>query len=73
MKSLTQDELDNHLIQINTGEGKSIALGFTAVLLAALGFRVDVVCYSRYLSNTISSSPPSCFCFSFLRCCLFVA
>jgi hypothetical protein len=39
----------NHLIQINTGEGKSIALGFTAVILAALGFSVDVVCYSRYL------------------------
>lgn len=45
---LTQDDLRNHLIQIKTGEGKSIALGFTAVILAALGFSVDVVCYSRY-------------------------
>ena len=43
--------LGNHLIQINTGEGKSVALGFTAVLLSLLGFSVDVVCYSRYLSE----------------------
>ena len=39
----------NHLIQINTGEGKSVALGLTAVILATLGFSVDVVCYSSYL------------------------
>jgi hypothetical protein len=38
------------LIQINTGEGKSIALGFTAIVLAKLGYQVDVVCYSEYLS-----------------------
>lgn len=31
--------------------GKSIALGFAATLLALLGLRVDVVCYSRYLSE----------------------
>jgi len=54
MYSLTQEGLDNHLIQINTGEGKSIALGFTAVILAVLGFRVDVVCYSRYLSKAMT-------------------
>ncbi len=44
------DTMDNHLIQINTGEGKSIALGFTAIVLAKLGYQVDVVCYSEYLS-----------------------
>ena len=42
-----QGVLSNHLIQIGTGEGKSIALGFTAAILATLGFSVDVVCYSR--------------------------
>jgi hypothetical protein len=44
------DHMGNHLIQINTGEGKSIALGFTAIVLAKLGYQVDVVCYSEYLS-----------------------
>ena len=42
-----QGDLDNHLIEIGTGEGKSVALGITAVLLTLLGFTVDVVCYSR--------------------------
>ena len=48
---LDEPALENHLIQINTGEGKSIALGFTASVLSLLGYRVDVVCYSRYLSE----------------------
>ncbi|KAJ1481204.1 hypothetical protein T484DRAFT_1808167, partial [Baffinella frigidus] len=48
---LDEPTLANHLIQINTGEGKSIALGFTASVLSLLGYRVDVVCYSRYLSE----------------------
>jgi hypothetical protein len=43
-----QDNLNNHLIQIGTGEGKSVALGITAVIFSLLGFSVDVVCYSRY-------------------------
>ena len=47
---MDENNLSNHLIQINTGEGKSIAIGFTAILLAKLGFTVDVVCYSSYLS-----------------------
>ena len=48
--SVDHDSMANHLIQINTGEGKSIALGFTAIVLAKLGYHVDVVCYSEYLS-----------------------
>jgi hypothetical protein len=47
--AVDQKKLCNHLIQINTGEGKSVALGLTAVILATLGFSVDVVCYSSYL------------------------
>ena len=38
-------------MQIRTGEGKSIALGGGAALLALLGFRVRCICYSKYLSQ----------------------
>ena len=38
-------------MQIRTGEGKSIALGGGAALLALLGYRVRCICYSKYLSN----------------------
>lgn len=45
------ESLENHVMQIRTGEGKSIALGGGAALLALLGFRVRCVCYSEYLSQ----------------------
>lgn len=41
---------ENHLAQVKTGEGKSIALGFTATFFGLLGYEVHVVCYSSYLS-----------------------
>ena len=44
-------ELRNNMIQIGTGEGKSIALGLTALFLSKIGFPVDIVCYSSYLSE----------------------
>ena len=40
-----------HLIELKTGEGKSIVLGALATLLSILGFHVDCVCYSQYLSS----------------------
>ena len=43
--------LDNHLVQVRTGEGKSLILGSAATLFALLGFRVRCVCYSAYLSQ----------------------
>jgi hypothetical protein len=43
--------LSNCLIQIGTGEGKSITLAFTAILLTLLGYEVYCVCYSKYLSD----------------------
>lgn len=46
-----QTDLENHVMQIRTGEGKSIALGGGAALLALLGFRVRCICYSQYLSQ----------------------
>eukprot|EP01031_Cornospumella_fuschlensis_P024805 gene24805-29975_t len=43
--------LRNQLMQIGTGEGKSIILGALSVLFALLGFEVRCVCYSEYLSS----------------------
>ena len=43
--------LASHLMQIRTGEGKSIILGFCAVICALLGFKVRCVCYSEHLSK----------------------
>jgi hypothetical protein len=43
--------LRNNLVEIGTGEGKSITLGITAATLALLGFDVNCVCYSKYLSE----------------------
>lgn len=47
----SSSELENHVMQIRTGEGKSLALGGCAALFALLGFRVRCICYSKYLSN----------------------
>merc|ERR1712196_417334 len=43
--------LQNQLMQIRTGEGKSIILGALATIFGLLGFRVRCVCYSEYLSS----------------------
>mmetsp|Transcript_16855 Transcript_16855/g.23104 ORF Transcript_16855/g.23104 Transcript_16855/m.23104 type:complete len:1104 (+) Transcript_16855:4065-7376(+) len=42
---------EKHLIQIGTGEGKSVILAVTSVILALLGYSVDCACYSSYLSE----------------------
>ena len=46
----TQD-IRNHLIQIGTGEGKSIILAISSAVFALLGFTVHCACYSEYLSR----------------------
>ncbi|CAF2963370.1 unnamed protein product [Rotaria sp. Silwood2] len=46
-----KEELTNNLVQIGTGEGKSVTLGATATILALLGFDVRCACYSEYLSQ----------------------
>ena len=46
-----QSSLESQLMQIRTGEGKSMILGAAATMLALLGFRVRTVCYSEYLSS----------------------
>ncbi|CAF1137415.1 unnamed protein product, partial [Didymodactylos carnosus] len=47
----TKEKLNNNLVQIGTGEGKSVTLGATASLFALLGFDVRCACYSEYLSQ----------------------
>jgi hypothetical protein len=47
----TASTLKNNLVQIGTGEGKSVTLAATASLLALLGFDVSCACYSKYLSE----------------------
>lgn len=43
--------LQNNLVQILTGEGKSVALAVGSTVFALVGFKVSCVCYSEYLSN----------------------
>ena len=43
--------IEKHFIQIPTGEGKSVTLAVTSVVLALLGFDVNCACYSKYLSD----------------------
>ncbi|CAF4652281.1 unnamed protein product [Rotaria sp. Silwood2] len=47
----TEERLINNLVQIGTGEEKSVTLGVTASILALLGFDVHCACYSEYLSQ----------------------
>ncbi|ETO01668.1 hypothetical protein RFI_35772, partial [Reticulomyxa filosa] len=42
--------LTNNLVQIGTGEGKSVTLAVTSCVLALLGFGVSCASYSEYLS-----------------------
>uniref|UniRef100_A0A7S1NJR4 VWFA domain-containing protein n=1 Tax=Eutreptiella gymnastica TaxID=73025 RepID=A0A7S1NJR4_9EUGL len=45
------DAVQSMMIQILTGEGKSVTLGLLAAVLGLLGVEVDVVCYSEYLTE----------------------
>lgn len=47
----SNESLENLLMQIRTGEGKSMILGAASALFGLLGFRVRCVCYSDYLSG----------------------
>jgi hypothetical protein len=43
--------LHNHLIELGTGEGKSVVLAVLAVILAVFGYDVDCACFSDYLQQ----------------------
>ncbi|KAL4491308.1 hypothetical protein ABPG72_021694 [Tetrahymena utriculariae] len=46
-----QSKLQNHVLEIKTGEGKSIIIGISAIVFALIGFNIDCCCYSQYLSE----------------------
>lgn len=39
------------MVQVSTGEGKSVILGILSTYLALIGFNVYEACYSSYLSE----------------------
>jgi GTPase SAR1 family protein len=45
------NRLLNNLVQIGTGEGKSVILAATSIILALVGYDVSCACYSEYLSK----------------------
>ena len=44
-------KIDNNLVQIGTGEGKSVVMAVTASVFALIGLDVNCSCYSEYLSS----------------------
>jgi hypothetical protein len=46
-----RSKLYHNLVQIKTGEGKSITLAITAIIFALFGYDIDCACYSDYLSR----------------------
>jgi len=46
-----EHKIEGHLIQVGTGEGKSILLGGLSCLLALLGYEVSCASYSKHLSR----------------------
>jgi len=48
---LAGDTLIDRLSEVKTGEGKSVILATMATYLALIGYDVDVVCYSAYLTQ----------------------
>ena len=45
------DQFVRHLVEIGTGEGKSLTLAVASCIWALMGFDVSCVCYSKYLSQ----------------------
>lgn len=44
------DQLCNNLVEVGTGEGKSVIMAITACVFALIGYDVNCSCYSEYLS-----------------------
>ncbi|CAF4737664.1 unnamed protein product, partial [Rotaria sp. Silwood2] len=47
---IKSNDLINNLVQIGTGEGKSVVMAITACVFALVGVDVNCSCYSEYLS-----------------------
>lgn len=50
-KTVVSKDLINNLVEIGTGEGKSVVMAVTACIFALVGLEVSCSCYSEYLSN----------------------
>merc|ERR1719383_1367584 len=50
-KETQKEHIRNHLVQILTGEGKSITLAIIAAYYVLRGIDVDIACYSEYLTR----------------------
>ncbi|XP_065682287.1 uncharacterized protein LOC124816231 [Hydra vulgaris] len=48
---VNNDKLQNNLVQVGTGEGKSLILAVVSCVLSLIGFDVSCACYSEYLSS----------------------
>lgn len=46
-EDIVHTDSENHITQIQTGEGKSLILCMRATLFAKSGFKIDIVCYSE--------------------------
>jgi len=46
-----KSDVRNNLVQIKTGEGKSIILAVVSIIFALNDFEVKCACYSKYLSK----------------------
>jgi len=44
-------DLNNNLVEILTGQGKSVIMAVTCAIFALIGFKVYAACYSKYLSE----------------------
>ncbi|KAJ1475054.1 hypothetical protein T484DRAFT_1969153, partial [Baffinella frigidus] len=52
----SNNESKGHVVELKTGEGKSLVLGAVAAFLGLEKFHVDVVSYSKYLSERDGAS-----------------
>lgn len=43
--------IPDNLVQIKTGEGKSVTLAVVSIIFSLFGFDVNCACYSEYLSQ----------------------
>jgi len=49
-------KFNNHLVEVKTGEGKSVTLAVTAICLALIGYKVHLACYSGHMTERDHSS-----------------
>ena len=50
-KANLEGPVERSLVQVKTGEGKTVVLGVTACFFALMGIEVSCACYSEYLSK----------------------